>query len=144
MRKWSVPSTWLAKWPMSDFRGLLSNVLQSSFHQTVIIYSSDDMEDVDLQPSLKYIPEHVSCFARTLQLVVKDGFHGSGHWTRYIFYLCYVFSINFPVTFKDTTVNIFSNWERIFLKYILQLKTCNQNNIFYNCIFSGFINCCYY
>ena len=75
---------------MSDFRGLLSNVLQSSFHQTVMIYSFDDMEDVDLQPSLKYIPEHVSCFARTLQLEVKDGFRGSGAMNKvyFIFMLC--------------------------------------------------------
>ncbi len=38
----------------------------------------DEMEAVDLQESMTYLPEHDPCFAHTLQLVVKDGFKNAG------------------------------------------------------------------
>ena len=40
--------------------------------------NDDVMDSVDLQDSLLHVPEHDTCFAHTLQLVVKDGFKEVG------------------------------------------------------------------
>ena len=41
--------------------------------------SIDDVEPVDIEEAgLEFLPEHDTCFAHTLQLVVKDGFKEAG------------------------------------------------------------------